>query len=174
MAFLEEHFPHGQQRYAGGQGDEEAWGIHFVVAVWRERGTANRGSQILPQVVMNPLLASDEHTRTLAGDAFDDPGLTRGEPCAEARHAARRARVDLSEVKQLVAPLKWRTLQIEAGVQARKGAAAWAEEGDRHEGAGPGGIRKSRKRVTRDSKALNHPDPKADSNLGTILCDLHI
>ncbi|MFE3838509.1 plasmid recombination protein [Pseudogemmobacter sonorensis] len=54
MAFLKRHFPDGQLRYASAHADEEAYHIHFVVAVWRERTTANRGRQIRLQASMNP------------------------------------------------------------------------------------------------------------------------
>lgn len=90
MAFLRDHFPDGQLRYVSTHADEEAFHIHFVVVVWRERITANRGRQILLQASMNPLLSRYEHAQDLAGMAFADLGLVRGERRAEARRVSGR------------------------------------------------------------------------------------
>ncbi|MGO4910012.1 plasmid recombination protein [Pseudorhodobacter sp. W20_MBD10_FR17] len=67
LAFLKQNFPNGELRYVSGHADEEAYHIHFVVAVWRERITANRGQQILLQASKNPLIASYEHAQDMAG-----------------------------------------------------------------------------------------------------------
>ena len=111
LSFLEQHFPEGQLRYASGHADEEAYHIHFVVAVWRERFTLNRGLQYLLQASMNPLIASYEHAQNLAGEAFTDLGITRGERHAEARRAAKRAEEPLPEKPRHVAPSQWRAEQ---------------------------------------------------------------
>lgn len=47
LTFIKQHFPNGELRYASGHGDEEAYQIHFVIAVWRERIGANRGHSSL-------------------------------------------------------------------------------------------------------------------------------
>lgn len=121
VAFLEQHFPEGQLRYASGHADEEAYHIHFVVATWRERFTLNRGLQYLLQASMNPLIASYEHAQDLAGEAFTDLGITRGERRATARREAKAANEPMPEKRRHVSPSQWRGEQIkQAHIEAGK------------------------------------------------------
>lgn len=113
LAFLKENLPEGQLRYASGHGDEEAYHIHFVVAVWHERVTVNRGRQFLLQPSLNPLLANYEHAQTIAGEAFAHLGITRGERRAEAQRAAKAAGEPVPETPQHIPPSKWRARQRE-------------------------------------------------------------
>jgi Plasmid recombination enzyme len=111
LAFLKKHFPGGQLRYASGHADEEAYHIHFVVAVWRERFTVNRGHQRLLQASVNPLLGNYEKAQTLAGEAFKKLGITRGARRAEARRAAKAAGAPLPEKPRHIPPSEWRAKQ---------------------------------------------------------------
>ncbi|WP_278924548.1 plasmid recombination protein [Pseudophaeobacter profundi] len=108
MAFLLQSFPDGQLRYASLHMDEEALHIHFVVAVWAEKPSANRGHQILLQPSENPLLRNYELAQDLAGAAFAKIGITRGERRAEARRQARAEGKPLPAKKEHVAPSQWR------------------------------------------------------------------
>ncbi len=54
MDFLQENFPDGQLRYASGHADEEAFHIHFVVAVWREKVSKHSGRQVLLAARLKP------------------------------------------------------------------------------------------------------------------------
>jgi hypothetical protein len=111
LTFLKTNFPNGELRYASGHADEEAYHIHFVVAVWRERVTANRGQQILLQASMNPLIANYEHAQDLAGEAFTKLGLTRGQRHAEARRQAKVAKEPMPEKPRHIPPSRWRAEQ---------------------------------------------------------------
>jgi hypothetical protein len=111
LIFLKTNLPNGELRYASGHADEEAYHIHFVVAVWRERVTANRGQQILLQASMNPLVANYEHAQDLAGEAFTKLGLTRGQRHAEARRQAKVAKEPMPEKPRHIPPSRWRAEQ---------------------------------------------------------------
>ena len=108
MSFLSENFPSGQLRYASAHVDEEAYHIHFVVAVWTEKPSANRGHQILLQPSENPLIKNYEHAQDLAGEAFETIGITRGERRAEARRQARAEGKPLPAKRRHVPSSKWR------------------------------------------------------------------
>lgn len=90
LEFLREHFSDDQLLYVVAHADEEAFHLHFVVAVWDEKHSANRGRQLMVQPSANPLLANYEYAQDLAGMAFADLGLCRGERRAEARREALR------------------------------------------------------------------------------------
>ena len=158
MTFLKRHFPDGQLRYASAHADEEAYHIHFVVAVWRERITANRGRQILLQASMNPLLSRYEHAQDLAGEAFADLGIIRGERRAEARRIAKAAGAPLPEKRLHVPPSEWRAEQIAQGTAKAEQVVTKAQhEADtvvaEAQSLATATIRKSRKRAIRDAKA---------------------
>lgn len=157
LAFLRDHFPDGQLRYVSAHADEEAFHIHFVVVVWRERITANRGRQILLQASMNPLLSRYEHAQDLAGMAFADLGLVRGERRAEARRVAKAAGEVVPEKRHHLPPSKWRAHQIEKGtakaqqiITTATVAADAILEGGRNLATAT--IQKSRKRAIKDTK----------------------
>ncbi len=86
--FLLEHFPDGQLREVNIDEDEEALHFHFVVAVWVEKVSQNRGRQWLLQPSANPLLANYEYAQDRAGEAFLDLGIHRGERRAAAARQA--------------------------------------------------------------------------------------
>ncbi|WP_071676045.1 hypothetical protein [Nioella nitratireducens] len=109
--FLLEHFPDGQLREVNIDEDEEALHIHFAVAVWVEKVSQNRGTQWLLQPSANPLLANYEYAQDLAGEAFVDLGIHRGERRAEAARQALAAGVEMPEPPRHVPPSDWRREQ---------------------------------------------------------------
>jgi hypothetical protein len=88
MEFLLEHFPDAQLREVNIDEDEVALHIHFAVAVWVEKVSQNRGRQWLLQPSANPLLANYEYAQDVAGEAFLDLGIHRGERRAAAARQA--------------------------------------------------------------------------------------
>ncbi|MFC5738822.1 plasmid recombination protein [Sinirhodobacter huangdaonensis] len=119
MDFLQEHFPDGQLRYASGHVDEEAYHIHFVVAVWTEKQSANRGRQFLLQPSLNPLIARYESAQDIAGAAFADLGLARGEKRAEAIRKAKAAGEAVPKRRRHIPPSVHRKMELlEAHVKA--------------------------------------------------------
>lgn len=157
MEFLLKHFPDGQLRYVNAHHDEEAFHIHFVVAVWTEKVTANRGRQLLLQASMNPLLKSYEHAQNLAGEAFAALGITRGERRAEARRIAKEAGEDVPKKRRHIPPSEWRANQQAAGHEksneimeaAQSKANEMINDGRT---VGKAGIRKSRKRAVKEAR----------------------
>lgn len=109
--FLLEHFPDGQLREVNIDEDEEALHIHFAVVVWVEKVSQNRGTQWLLQPSVNPLLANYEYAQDLAGEAFVDLGIHRGERRAEAARQALAAGVEMPEPPRHVPPSDWRREQ---------------------------------------------------------------
>lgn len=157
LAFLKQNFPEGQLRYASGHGDEEAYHIHFVLAVWCERVTANRGRQVMLQASMNALLKDYEHAQDLAGEAFAHLGITRGERSAEARRAARAAGAEIPKKRRHIPPSKWRASQQAAGhekaIEIINAAQSKAEAiVDQGRAAGEVAVRKSRKRAIKEAR----------------------
>lgn len=121
MAFLQQHFPDGQLRYASGHVDEEAYHLHFVVATWTEKVTANRGHQFLLQPSLNPLIASYEQAQDIAGEAFAELGIIRGERRAGTIRAAKAAGEAAPKRRCHIPPSTHRKMeQLEAYVQAGK------------------------------------------------------
>ncbi len=157
LAFLQQHFPDGQLRYASGHADEEAYHIHFVIAVWRERITVNRGQQILLQASMNPLLGNYEYAQDLAGDWFDALGITRGARHAEARREAKRNEEPVPAKRRHVPPSEWRAEQqklTQAEAQQRLATASRTAETIVEEGRtlAKATVRKSRKRAIKEAR----------------------
>ncbi|WP_255013327.1 plasmid recombination protein [Roseovarius sp. M141] len=157
LAFLQQHFPDGQLRYASGHADEEAYHIHFVVAVWRERITVNRGQQVLLQASMNPLIYSYEHAQDLAGEAFTDLGITRGVRDAEARREAKRNGEPVPAKRRHVPPSQWRAEQQKlARAEAQQTLEDEKQKADRivEEGRtlASATVRKSRKRAIKEAR----------------------
>ncbi|SOC21613.1 plasmid recombination protein [Rhodobacter maris] len=157
MEFLQENFPDGQLRYASGHADEEAYHIHFVVAVWREKVSKNSGRQLLLQASANLLIARYETAQDLAGEAFASLGITRGERRAEAARAAKAAGQQSQERRTHVPPSQWRTkLLADAQAEAAQ-VLAGAQEGAREavneaRDLGEKAIRKSRKRAIKEAR----------------------
>ncbi|PVA07424.1 hypothetical protein DC363_06170 [Thalassorhabdomicrobium marinisediminis] len=157
LAFLKQHFPDGQLRYACGHADEEAYHIHFVVAVWRDRVTVNRGRQSLLQSSINPLLADYEHAQTVAGQAFKPLGITRGERRAEARRLASAAGEPVPEKRRHTPPSEWRAkqraqAQTEASEILENAVGTAHAEVENGRSLGKAAIRKSRKRAVSEAR----------------------
>ncbi|MFW8595903.1 hypothetical protein [Cribrihabitans neustonicus] len=147
IEFLTRHFPGGQLRYAVSHADEEACHIHFIVAVWAEKRSANRGRQILLQPSMNPLLKNYEHAQDLAGQAFGKIGIIRGERRAAARRGARAEGRPLPEKRRHVPPSQWR---VEECRRARAEAEQTAADG---RALAQAAIKKARERANRETRA---------------------
>lgn len=157
MDFLQESFPNGQLRYASGHADEEAFHIHFVVAVWREKVSKHSGRQLLLQASANPLIARYETAQDLAGEAFAPLGITRGERRAEAARAAKAAGQQPPEKRAHVPPSQWRAkLLADAQAEAAQ-LLSVAQQGAREavgeaRGLGEKVIRKARKRAIKEAR----------------------
>ena len=158
MEFLLEHFPDGQLREVNIDEDEEALHIHFAVAVWVEKVSQNRGTQWLLQPSANPLLANYEYAQDLAGEAFVDLGIHRGERRAEAARHALAAGVEMPEPRRHVPPSQWRREQRRLALEdrdrireaARAEAAATVVDGV---ALAKSAVKKSRKRSIADARA---------------------
>ena len=104
LQFLRTHFPDDQLLYVSAHEDEESYHLHFTVAVWVTKTSANSGQQRMLQPSANPLLKRYEHAQDLAGEAFADLGLLRGEKRAAARRTARDKGEPLPVPKNWVPP----------------------------------------------------------------------
>ncbi|WP_110807330.1 plasmid recombination protein [Rhodobacter viridis] len=157
MDFLQESFPNGQLRYASGHADEEAFHIHFVVAVWREKVSKHSGRQLLLQASANPLIARYETAQDLAGEAFAPLGITRGERRAEAARAAKAAGQRPPEKRAHVPPSQWRTKLLADAQADAVQVLSVAQEGAREavgeaRDLGEKVIRKARKRAVKEAR----------------------
>ncbi|MDE4355475.1 plasmid recombination protein [Phaeobacter gallaeciensis] len=158
LEFLRRSFPDGQLRYASMHMDEEALHIHFVVAVWVEKTSANRGHQILLQPSENPLLKNYERAQDMAGAAFAKIGITRGERRAEARRQARAEGKPLPAKKEHVAPSQWRA-EERRRAQKEKKRILYAAEATAKVAVEDGRdlakatVKKSRKRAIKEAQA---------------------
>lgn len=158
MSFLLQSFPDGQLRYASLHMDEEALHIHFVVAVWTEKPSANRGQQILLQPSENPLLRNYELAQDMAGAAFAKIGITRGERRAEARRQARAEGKPLEKKRRHVPPSEWRAEERRKAQEEKKrllGAAEEAAKATVEDGRdlAKAAVKKSRKRAIKEAQA---------------------
>ncbi|MCD1620943.1 plasmid recombination protein [Salipiger manganoxidans] len=177
LEFLKEHFPDDQLLYVVAHADEEAYHLHFVVAVWYEKHSANRGRQMLLQPSANPLLANYEHAQDLAGMAFTDLGICRGERRAAARREARRKQEDVPPPRRHVPPSEWRTEQIVKGRSTANRliaeASAVAEAVTAY--ARPDAekmVRKCRKRAMKDARRRNAAARKAERAMQQQLAEV--
>lgn len=156
--FLLEHFPDGQLREVNIDEDEVALHIHFAVAVWVEKVSQNRGRQWLLQPSANPLLANYEYAQDLAGEAFLDLGIHRGERRAAAACQALAAGVEMPEPRKHVPPSEWRREQRRLALEdrdrileaARAEATATVADGV---ALAKSAVKKSRKRSIAEAKA---------------------
>ncbi|MGI3213308.1 hypothetical protein ACROSR_19670 [Roseovarius tibetensis] len=158
LDFLQEHFRGGQLREASSHEDEEAFHIHFTVAVWVEKVSENRGRQRLLQPSANPLLANYEYAQDLAGEAFLDLGIHRGERRAQAAREAKAAGLEGPDPRAHVPPSQWRKDQRRKAVQDAdriKRAAAHRAETIKSDARAVASstVRKTRKRAIRDAQA---------------------
>ena len=156
--FLQEHFPDGQLREVNIDEDEEALHFHFAIAVWVEKVSLNRGRQWLLQPSANPLLKNYEHAQDLAGEAFIDLGIHRGERRAAAARQALAAGLEMPEPRKHVPPSEWRreqrrlALEDRDRIRAESRAEATATVADGLALA-KSVIKKSRKRSIKEAKA---------------------
>jgi len=158
MDFLLEHFPDAQLREVNIDEDEVALHIHFAVAVWVEKVSQNRGRQWLLQPSANPLLANYEYAQDLAGEAFLDLGIHRGERRAAAARQALAAGVEMPEPRKHVPPSEWRRAQRRLALEdrdrireaARAEAAATVADGV---ALAKSAVKKSRKRAVAEAQA---------------------
>ncbi|NVO29537.1 hypothetical protein HJ526_19125 [Donghicola sp. C2-DW-16] len=169
LEFLQVHFPGTQLRHVSAHEDEEAYHIHFAVAVWVELTSKNKGQQFMLQPSANPLIRHYETAQTIVGEFFSELGLTRGERRAEARREARAKGEEGPERRTHVPPSTWRAEQFRTGKEAGEAAlqtsekeaekvieAAKEEARRRIEDARELGAktqRKSRKRAVKEAKA---------------------
>lgn len=110
-SFLEVHFGHACI-HARVDWDEEALHVHFVLAAWTKKTSANRGTQVILQPSSHPLLSDYEAAQSAAGAFFADIGLTRGTPHAAARKEARAAGLPVPEKIRHTPPTEWRSRVI--------------------------------------------------------------
>lgn len=158
MEFLTENFPGDQLLEVHVDMDEEAFHLHFVVGVWVEKVSGNRGRQLLLQPSANPLVARYEHAQDLAGEAFIDLGIHRGERRAEAVRQALAAGLEVPEPRRHVPPSRWRREQRRLALEdrdrireaARAEAAATVVDGV---ALAKSAVKKSRKRSIAESRA---------------------
>ena len=118
LEFLQEYFPGTQLRHVSAHEDEEAYHIHFAVAVWVEHVSKNKGRQFMLQPSANPLIRNYETAQTVVGEVFAELGLTRGERRAEARREARAKGEDGPAPRHHVPPSTWRAEQVRTGKEA--------------------------------------------------------
>ncbi len=128
LEFLHAHFPGTQLRHVSAHEDEEAYHIHFAVAVWVERTSKNKGHQFMLQPSANPLIRNYETAQTTVGEFFSELGLTRGERRAEARREARARGEEGPERRHHVPPSTWRAEQLRTGKEAGEAALQTSEK----------------------------------------------
>lgn len=119
MEFLTGNFPGDQLLEVHADMDEEAFHLHFVVGVWVEKVSGNRGRQLLLQPSANPLIARYEHAQDVAGEAFLELGIHRGERRAEAARQALAAGLEAPEPRRHVPPSQWRREQRRLALEDR-------------------------------------------------------
>lgn len=158
MDFLTENFPGDQLLEVHADVDEEAFHLHFVVGVWVEKFSENRGRQRLLQPSANPLIARYEHAQDVAGEAFLALGIHRGERRAEAVRQALAAGLEVPEPRRHIPPTQWRRAQRRLALEdrdrireaARAEAAATVADGV---ALAKSAVKKSRKRSIAEAKA---------------------
>ena len=158
MDFLTANFPGDQLLEVHADVDEEAFHLHFVVGVWVEKFSENRGRQRLLQPSANPLIARYEHAQDVAGEAFLALGIHRGERRAEAVRHALAAGLEVPEPRRHVPPSEWRREQRRLALEdrdrireaARAEAAATVADGV---ALAKSAVKKSRKRSIAEAKA---------------------
>ncbi|NVO28170.1 hypothetical protein HJ526_12110 [Donghicola sp. C2-DW-16] len=128
MEFLRQSFPGAQLLYAASHSDEEAFHIHFVVAVWTVKTSKARGKQILLQASENPLLNDYELAQDLAGAHFSDIGLRRGNRDAEARREAKARGETVPKKRRHISPSEYRADQLKKGIENAEVQRAVAKE----------------------------------------------
>ncbi|MFT6943433.1 MAG: hypothetical protein ACJAUW_000002 [Yoonia sp.] len=162
MSFLHDRFPNGQLLYAGSHSDEEAFHIHFVVAVWEGKTTKNRGQQILLRAAANPILRSYEIAQDMVGEHMEEIGITRGERHAEARRLARAADEKVPIKRRHVSPSEYREEELRKG---RDEAAAIKE---RAAVDGAAAIKKVRSRASRTDRSMQRKLRKEEKKLASV------
>lgn len=166
LDFLKLHFPGAQLRFVSSHSDEEAFHLHFVVAVWSVRETANRGRQVTLQPSANALIANYERAQDLAGEHFAQIGLQRGERRAEARRAAKAAGEEPSAPRRHVPPSEWRRGEIRRGKERAAALEERAEAAAQNiietaKSAASTALRKSRKRAIKEARGRKESAERA-------------
>ena len=168
MAFLRTHFPDGQLLYAASHSDEEAFHIHFVTATWDSKTTANRGEQIQLRAAANPILKSYEYAQDLAGEYFEQIGITRGERRAEARRQAKAEGSLVPERRHHTPPSEYREQERHKGqVDAEKIRRAAVEDCTI-------AMKKTRKRASRSERAARRKTRKAEARMVSAQVDVAV
>jgi len=162
MAFLKTYFPGRQLVYAASHSDEEAFHIHFVTATWDMKTSKNRGQQILLRAAANPILKSYEMAQDLAGEHFEQIGITRGERRAEARREAKAAGLAAPEKRHHISPSEYREAERHKG---RADAAILVEE---TVADCTTALKKIRQRVSRSERAAKRKTRKAEARLISV------
>jgi hypothetical protein len=157
LDFLHTHFPDDQLREVSCHQDEEAFHVHFTVAVWVEKVSENRGRQRLLQPSANPLLTNYEHAQDLAGEAFLDLGIHRGERRAQAAREAKTAGLEGPDTRAHVPPSQWRKDQrlkaLQDADRIKRRAADQAETiTSNARDMAKSTVRKTRKRAVREAQ----------------------
>lgn len=157
MEFLRENFPAGQLLYAASHSDEEAFHIHFVIAIWDRKVSKGRGQQILLRASAHRLCQSYEHAQDLAGEHFSKIGIRRGERRAEARRLARASGSPVPPMRRHIPPSEYRAHERRKGkadaakiTEAAVNNAALIQDDAQDMGAMI--IRKCRKHVTKEAE----------------------
>lgn len=118
IAFLQRAFPDDQLVVARGDLDEEAYHLHFVIAVWIETMSKNRGLQRVLQPSANPVLRDYDQAQSLAAEHFAPLGLVRGAHRAAARRAACAAGLPPPKPRRHIPPSQYRAAERRAGQRA--------------------------------------------------------
>lgn len=158
LKFLVGKFSKRQLRYASVHLDEEALHIHFVIATWTEKLSINRGRQFLLQPSVNPLIANYEHAQNVAGAAFAEIGIVRGQRHAEARRKAREEGKPLPKKRRHTPPSKWREEERRKAQEEKVRILAESKEQGKEivegsRGLSTAAVKKLRKRMIKDAKA---------------------
>ena len=168
MAFLHTHFPDGQLLYAASHSDEEAFHIHFVTSTWDSKITANRGKQIQLRAAANPILKRYEYAQDLAGEYFEQIGITRGERRAKARRQAKAEGNLVPEKRHHIPPSEYREQERNKGkVAAEKLKRAAVEDCTI-------AMKKTRKRVSRSEHAARRKTYKAEARMASVQADVAV
>ena len=168
IAFLRTHFPDGQLLYVVSHSDEEAFHIHFVIATRDSKTTANRGEQIQLRAAANPILNSYEYAQDLAGEYFEQIGITRGERRVEARRQAKAEGSLVPERRHHTPPSEYREQERHKGqVDAEKIRRAAVEDCTI-------AMKKTRKRASRSGRAARSKTRKAEARMASVQVDVAV
>ncbi len=115
LTFLQDSFSTDQLLYVRSDSDEEAFHLHFLIAIWVDVVSNNRGRQRLLQASGHPLLRDYEMAQTQAAQYFKPLGLARAERRAEARRETRAAGLPCPRPVQHVPASRYRAEEKKRG-----------------------------------------------------------